>query len=45
VLARHATEQEVQRNTDYLKDSQTRDEAIDDLVWVLVNSTEFRTKR
>ncbi|WP_299467812.1 DUF1553 domain-containing protein, partial [uncultured Gimesia sp.] len=45
VLARHATEQEVQRNIDYLKDSPTRDAALDDLVWVLINSTEFRTKR
>lgn len=45
VLARHATEEEVQRNLSFLKESQNRDEAIDDLMWVLVNSTEFRTKR
>tara|TARA_R110002111_G_scaffold126741_5_gene191426 strand:+ start:2625 stop:4253 length:1629 start_codon:yes stop_codon:yes gene_type:complete len=45
VLARHATEQEVLRNIDYIKDSPSREEAIDDLVWVLINSTEFRTKR
>lgn len=45
VLARHATEEEVQRNLSYLKESQNRDEAVDDLMWVLVNSTEFRTKR
>lgn len=45
VLARHATEEEVQRNLSFLKESQNHDEAIDDLMWVLVNSTEFRTKR
>tara|TARA_R110002095_G_scaffold99107_2_gene87185 strand:- start:64369 stop:65991 length:1623 start_codon:yes stop_codon:yes gene_type:complete len=45
VLARHANEQEVQRNIEYLKESANREEAIDDLLWVLVNSTEFRTKR
>lgn len=45
VLARHATEQEVQRNIEFLKESANRQEAIDDLIWVLVNSTEFRTKR
>ena len=45
VLARHANEQEVQRNSEYLKESENREEAIDDLIWVLVNSTEFRTKR
>lgn len=45
VLARHATEQELQRAIDYLNESQNRSEAIDDLVWVLINSTEFRTKR
>lgn len=45
VLARHATPQEVQRNVSYLIDSEKRDEAVEDLIWVLVNSTEFRTKR
>ena len=45
VLARHATEQELQRSIYYLNESQTRTEAIDDLIWVLINSTEFRTKR
>ncbi|MCA9017533.1 MAG: hypothetical protein KDA77_19575, partial [Planctomycetaceae bacterium] len=45
VLARHATAPEVQRTIEFLKESANRDEAIDDLLWVLVNSTEFRTKR
>ncbi|QDU07118.1 DUF1549 domain-containing protein [Gimesia aquarii] len=45
VLARHATTEEVERNLSYLKESQSRAEAVDDLIWVLVNSTEFRTKR
>ena len=45
VLARHATEQEVERNVNFLKESTQREEAIDDLIWVLINSTEFRTKR
>ncbi|MFK7777054.1 MAG: DUF1549 domain-containing protein [Gimesia sp.] len=45
VLARHATPQEIERNIIFLKESTQRKEAIDDLMWVLINSTEFRTKR
>lgn len=45
VLARHATEREFQRNSQFLQDSPDRETAIDDLIWVLVNSTEFRTRR
>ncbi len=45
VLARHATPSERERNLSYLRDSEKRDEAVDDLLWVLLNSTEFRTKR
>lgn len=45
VLARHATPAEVERNVSYLKDAEKRDEAVEDLIWVLVNCTEFRTKR
>ncbi|WP_197994807.1 DUF1549 domain-containing protein [Gimesia panareensis] len=45
VLARHATPEEVERNVSYLKDSEKRDEAVEDLIWVLLNCTEFRTKR
>lgn len=45
VLARHATPSERERNLSYLRDSEKREEAVDDLLWVLLNSTEFRTKR
>jgi len=45
VLARHATPEEVARNVSYLEDAEKRDEAVEDLIWVLVNCTEFRTKR
>ncbi|QDT30262.1 hypothetical protein Enr10x_56270 [Gimesia panareensis] len=45
ILARHATPEEVERNVSYLKDSEKRDEAVEDLIWVLLNCTEFRTKR
>lgn len=45
VLARHATPEEVERNVNYLKDTEKRDEAVEDLIWVLLNCTEFRTKR
>ena len=45
VLARTATEDETVRGMSYLRKVENRDEAIDDLMWVLVNSTEFLTKR
>jgi hypothetical protein len=45
VLARTPTEQEVARYSDYLVQSKNRNEAIDDILWVLVNSTEFLAKR
>ena len=45
MLARTPTERETQRSQDYIKQDANRTEAIDDLIWVLVNSTEFITKR
>ena len=45
VLARTPTDAEQQRAERYLKSVGNRQEAVEDLVWVLVNSTEFITKR
>ena len=45
VLARTPTPSEVDRSLKHLKEVQNRSEAVDDLVWVLINSTEFITKR
>lgn len=45
VLSRKPTAGETERSLNYLKDVGNRNEAIDDLIWVLVNSTEFLTKR
>ena len=45
ILAREPTADEVGRGKTYLAKAKSRDEAIDDLMWVLVNSTEFVTKR
>lgn len=45
VLARTPTEAETQRYASYLQSAGNRGEAIDDVLWVLVNSAEFVTKR
>lgn len=45
VLARTPTEVELTRYRQFFKESATRPEGIDDLLWVLVNSAEFVTKR
>ena len=45
VLARTPTDRETKRTTGYLKQVKNKAVAVDDLVWVLVNSTEFITKR
>ena len=45
VLARKATAPELARGHSHLKRSASRSDAIDDLMWVLVNSTEFVTKK
>ena len=45
VLARTPNSEETQRYIRYLRKTQSRTEAIEDMLWVLVNSTEFLTKR
>ncbi|QDU99050.1 DUF1549 domain-containing protein [Lignipirellula cremea] len=44
-LARQPTDQERARCSDYLAAAPTREEAFEDLLWALVNSTEFQTRR
>jgi hypothetical protein len=45
VLARTPTDAEMTRYVSYLKSAGNRGEAVDDVLWVLVNSAEFATKR
>ncbi len=45
VLARQPTEKELSRSLAYLKKTNPRTEAVEDLVWMLVNSAEFVIKR
>lgn len=45
VLARTPLSEETQRALQYMRVVKDRNEAIEDLIWVLVNSTEFITKR
>ena len=45
ILARRPTDSEFTRGQKHLRAVTNRSEAIDDLLWVLVNSTEFLTKR
>ena len=45
VLARRPTDSEFARGLKHLRQVPNRSEAIEDLLWVLVNSTEFLTKR
>jgi hypothetical protein len=45
LLARQPTESELKRNIEYLGRVSPRSEAIEDLVWMLLNSAEFGTKR
>jgi hypothetical protein len=44
-LARQPTEKELARAAGYLKKTAPRADAIEDLVWALVNSAEFVIKR
>ena len=44
-LARRPTDKEIKRGLTHLRKVPNRAEAIEDLLWVLVNSTEFITKR
>ena len=45
VLSRRPTDKEFARGLKHLRQVPNRAEAIEDLLWVLVNSTEFLTKR
>ncbi len=45
VLARKPTPEETERYTKFIKTVGNRSEAIDDLLWVLLNSAEFTTRR
>jgi hypothetical protein len=45
VLARKPTPEETERYTKFIKSVGNRSEAIDDLLWVLLNSAEFTTRR
>jgi hypothetical protein len=45
VLARKPTDRELARCRDYIAKVGNRPEAFEDLLWTLVNSTEFQTKR
>jgi hypothetical protein len=45
VLARSPTADETDRYAKFLKESKNRDEATSDMLWVLINSAEFVTKR
>jgi hypothetical protein len=44
-LARKPTDRELQRCRDYISKSENRTEAFEDILWSLLNSTEFQTKR
>src|SRR5262249_17014976 len=45
VLARKPTDRELEKCRAYLAKASRRAEAFEDVLWVLLNSTEFRTKR
>ena len=45
ILSRRPSNDELNRSLNYLHDVKNRNEAIDDLLWVLTNSTEFVTNR
>jgi hypothetical protein len=45
VLARKPTQRELKVAKDHLQQARSRAEGFEDLLWVLVNSTEFLTKR
>ncbi len=45
VLARKPTDPEIRRYEQFLKESANRNEGINDILWILMNSAEFVTKR
>lgn len=44
-LARHPTSRELRKCSAYMAKTKPRAEAFEDVLWVLINSTEFQTKR
>jgi hypothetical protein len=44
-LARRPTDRELERCRDYIRTVGNRAEAFEDILWVLINSTEFQTRR
>ena len=44
-LARKPTDREMEKCHEYVKKTANRTEAFEDLLWALLNSTEFQTKR
>ena len=44
-LARKPTNREMAKCRDYIKKTGNRAEALEDILWALINSTEFRTRR
>jgi hypothetical protein len=44
-FSRQPTERELQRCLTYIREVGNRSEAYEDILWVLINSTEFQTKR
>jgi Protein of unknown function (DUF1549)/Protein of unknown function (DUF1553) len=44
-LARKPTDREMERCRGYVKKADSRAEAFEDILWALINSTEFQTKR
>lgn len=45
VLSRNPSDREMKITTDYLKETGNREEAFEDLMWSLLNSSEFLSKR
>jgi hypothetical protein len=45
VLARRPTDRETARLKEHIRTAASRNEAFEDILWALVNSTEFQTKR
>lgn len=44
-LARRPTDRELARSREHIKTASSRAEGFEDLLWALINSTEFQTKR
>lgn len=45
ILSRSPSEVELNRFRQFIKESKNRNEAVDDLLWILINTAEFVTKR